>query len=153
MIGKNVSSSEKVKLHDQEYDDSGEFVASIGGIMPYLFAGITHQILPNINDEYKEDLDIVAYELTGRVKQLLTPKATVKSVILTYTYALLMSIKHQCYVKVSLDVFLHKIANGVNVNLGPLLFDQVLEARDGKRRRYELILPNMIFCLLVMQEF
>nr|GMD32608.1 ribonuclease H [Ipomoea batatas] len=38
MIGKNVSSSEKVKLHDQECDDSGEFVASIGGIMPYLFA-------------------------------------------------------------------------------------------------------------------
>ncbi|XP_031090921.1 uncharacterized protein LOC115995913 [Ipomoea triloba] len=44
---------------------------------------------PNINDDYKEDLDIVAYELTGGIKNLWTTKDTVQSAILTPTYALL----------------------------------------------------------------
>lgn len=39
----------------------------------------------------------------------------------------------------------------MKVNLGQLLFDQVLEVQDEKRRRKELILPNIIFSLLVMQ--
>nr|GMC89225.1 uncharacterized protein LOC109169177 [Ipomoea batatas] len=116
---------------------------------------------PNINDDYQEDLDIVAYELTGGIKHLWTTKDTVQSAILTPTYALLhkvalhnwMPTKHKSYFKASLAVFLHKITNGVKINLGKLLFDQVLNARDGKQRRKELILPNMVFNLLVMQGF
>nr|GMD89814.1 uncharacterized protein LOC109173926 [Ipomoea batatas] len=42
---------------------------------------------------------------------------------------------------------------GVMINLGKLLFQQILDARNGANNRKELILPNLIYGILVSQGF
>nr|GLL35906.1 uncharacterized protein LOC109169177 [Ipomoea trifida] len=42
-------------------------------------------------------------------------------------------------------VLLFKIDSGVRFNLGQLLFDQVIDARNGNKGWKELILPNLIY--------
>nr|GMD11884.1 putative mitochondrial protein [Ipomoea batatas] len=50
-------------------------------------------------------------------------------------------------------VLLYKIDQGVKFNLGKLLFQQILAARNGANNRKELILPNLIYGILVSQGF
>nr|GMD68570.1 uncharacterized protein LOC109173926 [Ipomoea batatas] len=42
---------------------------------------------------------------------------------------------------------------GVMINLGKLLFQQILDARNGANNKKELVLPNLIYGILVSQGF
>nr|GLL49477.1 uncharacterized protein LOC109169177 [Ipomoea trifida] len=48
---------------------------------------------------------------------------------------------------------LFKIDIGVSFDLGQLLFDQIVDARNGKAGKKDLVLPNLIYGLLAMQGF
>nr|GMC60948.1 acidic leucine-rich nuclear phosphoprotein 32 family member A-like [Ipomoea batatas] len=77
--------------------------------------------------DYTEDMDVVTRRLTGGTRKGYVPRA--------------------------MAVLLFKIASGIQVNLGQLLFDQVVEARNRAKGRKDLILPNLIYSLLVVQGF
>nr|GLL31380.1 uncharacterized protein LOC109160503 [Ipomoea trifida] len=46
-----------------------------------------------------------------------------------------------------------RVIQGVLINLGKLLFQQILDARNGANGRKELILPNLIYGIFVSQGF
>nr|GMD78481.1 uncharacterized protein LOC109169177 [Ipomoea batatas] len=113
------------------------------------------------DDEFVEDMDQITAKLTGGAKTRWVAKDTIKAVDLTASFALLhkiactnwMPTKHHSYVKRSMVVLLYKIDQGVKFNLGKLLFQQILDARNGANNRNELILPNLIYGILVSQGF
>nr|GMC74019.1 uncharacterized protein LOC109169177 [Ipomoea batatas] len=77
-----------------------------------------------------EDIDVVTRRLTGGTR-----------------------LRWKGYVPRAMAVLLFKITSGIQVNLGQLLFDQVIDARNGAKGRKDLILPNLIYSLLVVQGF
>nr|GMC91107.1 uncharacterized protein LOC109169177 [Ipomoea batatas] len=101
--------------------------------------------------------ELITSKLTGWAKTRWVAKDTIKAVGLTASFALLhkiacgnwMPTKHHAYVKRSMAVFLYKIDQGVMINLGKLLFQHILDARNGANNRKELILPNLIYGILV----
>nr|GLL41711.1 uncharacterized protein LOC109169177 [Ipomoea trifida] len=113
------------------------------------------------DDEFIEDMDEITAKLTGGAKTRWVAKDTIKAVDLTASFALLhkiactnwMPTKHHSYVKRSMVVLLYKIDQGVVINLGKLLFQQILDAQNGANNRKELILPNLIYGILVSQGF
>nr|GMC57811.1 uncharacterized protein LOC109169177 [Ipomoea batatas] len=113
------------------------------------------------DDDFVEDMDQITAKLTGGAKTRWVAKDTIKAVDLTASFALLhkiactnwMPTKHHSYVKRSMAVLLYKIDQGVKFNLGELLFQQILAARNGANNRKELILPNLIYGILVSQGF
>nr|GMD87986.1 uncharacterized protein LOC109169177 [Ipomoea batatas] len=48
---------------------------------------------------------------------------------------------------------LFKIDTGVSFDLSQLLFDQIVDARNGKASKKGMVLPNLIYGLLDMQGF
>nr|GMD66268.1 uncharacterized protein LOC109169177 [Ipomoea batatas] len=104
------------------------------------------------DDEFVEDMDQITAKLIGGAKTRWVAKDTIKAVDLTASFALLhkiactnwMPTKHHSYVKRSMVVLLYKIDQGVKFNLGKLLFQQILDARNGANNKKELILPNLI---------
>nr|GMC74203.1 uncharacterized protein LOC109169177 [Ipomoea batatas] len=113
------------------------------------------------DDDFVEDMDQITAKLTGGAKTRWVAKDTIKAVDLTASFALLhkiactnwMPTKHHSYVKRSMAVLLYKIDQGVKFNLGELLFQHILAARNGANNRKELILPNLIYGILVSQGF
>nr|GMC57993.1 uncharacterized protein LOC109169177 [Ipomoea batatas] len=111
--------------------------------------------------DYTEDMDVVTRRLTGGTRVRWVKNDTIKVVELTSTFAYLHKIAYsnwmpttqKGYVPRAMAVLLFKIASGIEVNLGKLLFDQVVDARNGAKGRKDLILPNLIYCLLVVQGF
>nr|GMC46884.1 uncharacterized protein LOC109169177 [Ipomoea batatas] len=107
----------------------------------------------NSDHDFVEDMDQITAKLTGGAKTRWVAKDTIKAVDLTASFALLhkiactnwMPTKHHSYVKRSMAVLLYKIDQGVKFNLGELLFQQILAARNGANNRKELILPNLIY--------
>nr|GMD37718.1 tetratricopeptide repeat protein 33 isoform X1 [Ipomoea batatas] len=105
--------------------------------------------------------ELITIKLTGGAKTRWIAKDTIKAVDLTASFALLhkiacanwMPTKHHAYVKRSMVVLLYKIDQGVMINLGKLLFQQILDARNGANGKKELILPNLIYGILVSQGF
>nr|GMD98916.1 uncharacterized protein LOC109169177 [Ipomoea batatas] len=113
------------------------------------------------DDEFVEDMDHITAKLTGGAKTRWVAKDTIKAVDLATSFALLhkiacanwMPTKQHAYVKRSMAVLLYKIDQGVVINLSRLLFQQILDARNGAHSRKEPILPNLIYGILVSQGF
>lgn len=59
----------------------------------------------------------------------------------------------QAYVKKKKAVVVYKVVHGIKFNLGKLLFDQIVTARNGRKGRKKLILPNLIISLLLVHGF
>nr|GMC51184.1 uncharacterized protein LOC109169177 [Ipomoea batatas] len=125
-----------------------------GRLFDFGLASINHCFWSADSDvEFVEDMDQITAKLTGGAKTRWVAKDTIKAVDLTASFALLhkiactnwMPTKHHSYVKRSMDVLLYKIDQGVKFNLGKLLFQQILDARNGTNNRMELILPNLIY--------
>nr|GLL19831.1 uncharacterized protein LOC109169177 [Ipomoea trifida] len=111
--------------------------------------------------DYTEDMDVVTRRLTGGTRVRWVKNDTIKVVELTSTFAYLHKIAYsnwmpttqKGYVPRAMAVLLFKIASGIQVNLGKLLFYEVVDARNGAKGRKDLILPNLIYSLLVVQGF
>ncbi|XP_019178795.1 PREDICTED: uncharacterized protein LOC109173926 [Ipomoea nil] len=113
------------------------------------------------DDDFTADMDAITHRLTGGNKSRWVSKDSIKVVELTSTFAFLhkiacsnwMPTTQRGYVKRSMAISLFKIECGMKINLGQLLFDQILGARNGSAGRKDLILPNLIYGLLMMQGF
>nr|GMD14555.1 uncharacterized protein LOC109169177 [Ipomoea batatas] len=96
------------------------------------------------------------YEFSPRIS-----KDSIKAFELTSFFAFLHKIAfsnwmpstNHRYVTKKMAALLFKIDTGVSFDLGQLLFDQIVDARNGKAGKKDLVLSNLIYGLLAMQGF
>nr|GMD02579.1 uncharacterized protein LOC109169177 [Ipomoea batatas] len=106
-------------------------------------------------------MDEITRRLTGRNKTRWVSKDSIKVVGLTSSIAFIHKISHSNwmpttqhrFVKRDMVILLFKIDYNIKINLGQLLFDQIIDAQNDKAGSKDLILPNLIYGLLVMQGF
>nr|GME02896.1 uncharacterized protein LOC109169177 [Ipomoea batatas] len=117
--------------------------------------------LPGYADYFDKDLHEITRCLTGGHATYCVSKDSFKASDLTSFYAFLHKIAfsnwmpstNHRYVTKKMSALLFKIDISVSFDLGQLLFDQIIDARNGKAGKKDLILPNLIYGLLAMQGF
>nr|GMC75233.1 mRNA-decapping enzyme-like protein [Ipomoea batatas] len=117
--------------------------------------------LPGYADYFDKDFHEITKRLTGGHAPYWISKDSIKASDLTSFFAFLNKIAfsnwmpstNHRYVTKKMVALLFKIDTGVSFDLGQLLFDQIVDARNGKVGKKDLVLPNLIYGLHVMQGF
>nr|GMC89352.1 uncharacterized protein LOC109169177 [Ipomoea batatas] len=117
--------------------------------------------LPGYADYFDKDLHEITKRLTGGHASYWISKDSITESELTSFFAFLHKIAYSNwmpttnhrYVTKKMAALLFKIDTGVSFDLGQLLFDQIIDARNGKAGKKDLVLPNLIYGLLAMQGF
>nr|GMC90721.1 uncharacterized protein LOC109169177 [Ipomoea batatas] len=117
--------------------------------------------LPSYADYFDKDLHEITKRLTGGHAPYWISKDSIKASDLTSFFAFLHKIAfsnwmpstNHRYVTKKMAALLFKIDTGVSFDLNQLLFDQIVDARNGKAGKKDLVLPNLIYGLLTMQGF
>nr|GMD12575.1 uncharacterized protein LOC109169177 [Ipomoea batatas] len=117
--------------------------------------------LPGYADYFDKDLHEITKRLIGGHAPYWIAKDSIKASELTSFFAFVHKIAfsnwmpstNHIYVTKKMAALLLKIDTGVSFDLGQLLFDQIVDARNGKASKKDLVLPNLIYGLLAMQGF
>nr|GME08035.1 uncharacterized protein LOC109169177 [Ipomoea batatas] len=117
--------------------------------------------LPGYADYFDNDLHEITKRLTGGHAPYGISKDSIKAFELTSFFAFLHKIAfsnwmpstNHRYVTKKMAALLFKIDTGVSFDLGQLLFDQIVDARNRKAGKKDLVLSNLIYGLLAMQGF
>nr|GMD68556.1 uncharacterized protein LOC109169177 [Ipomoea batatas] len=117
--------------------------------------------LPGYADYFNKDLHEITKRLTSGHASYWISKDSITASELTSFFAFLHKIAYSNwmpttnhrYVTKKMAALLFKIDTSVSFDLGQLLFDQIVDARNGKAGKKDLVLPNLIYGLLAMQGF
>nr|GME02925.1 uncharacterized protein LOC109169177 [Ipomoea batatas] len=127
----------------------------------YEFSPRAYYGLPGYVDYFDKDLHEITKRLTGGHASYWISKDSITASELTSFFAFLHKIAYSNwmpttnhrYVTKKMAALFFKIDTGVSFDLGQLLFDQIVDARNGKAGKKDLVLPNLIYGLLAMQGF
>nr|GMD63656.1 uncharacterized protein LOC109169177 [Ipomoea batatas] len=117
--------------------------------------------LPGYADYFDKDLHEITKRLAGGHASYWISKDSITASEFTSFFVFLHKIAYSNwmpttnhrYVTKKMAALLFKIDTGVSFDLGQLLFDQIVDARNGKAGKKDLVLPNLIYGLLSMQGF